>query len=363
MPRPRKGRRCLGPYGRGPYAVVIFDGEGGRDDREFATKTAAEAHIRLVEEGWGQLDERSITDALDAFDTHLKGVNLEGSRVERVRRLRLFFAPAASMQLTRLRHSRAQELYDAFRVDRSVDYHRNALGNARGFLAWCKKQGWISVNALADVEGVGERNPGKEQLTGDEAQRFYQWCMWKANRRADGHQRRDSDAAIGVMLALTLGLRSGDVTKRLVRDVDLDGTVLRIGMTKDRARKGKTKKSNRARLVPAALQPLLHQVVIGRDPLEPLFAAMDGGHHTKAWLLAAMERFCRDADVPYVCVHSLKGTAGSILAEDGELGNRIAGHLSQLSAKTTTRHYVDGEVIEQAQRGRGLKVIAGGKGG
>lgn len=362
MPRPRKGRRCLGPYGRGPYAVVVFDGEGGRDDREFATKEAAEAHIRLVEEAWGQLDERSISDALDAFDKYLEGVNLDGSRVERMRRLRLFFKPASSMQLTRLRHSRAQELYDAFRVDRSVDYHRNTLGNARGFLDWCRKQGWVTGNALADVEGVGDRSFGKEQLTGDEARRFFGWCMWKANRRADGHQRRDSDAAIGVMLALTLGLRSGDVSKRLVRDVDLDGTVLRVGMTTDRKRRGKTKKSNRARGVPAMLQPLLRQVVEGREPLEPLFPTCDGGHHTKAWLLAAMKRFCRDADVPYVCVHSLKDTAGSVLAEQGDAADRIAEHLSHESPATTLRHYVDGAVVEEKQRERGLWVIAGGKG-
>lgn len=363
MPRPRKGRRCLGPYGRGPYAVVVFDGEGGRDDREFATKEAAEAHIRLVEEAWGQLDERSITDAIDTFDEYLKGVNNDESRTERIRRLRLFFKPAASMQLTRLRHQRAQELYDAFRVDRSVDYHRNALGNARGFLAWCKKQGWVSSNALADVEGVGERNPGKEQLTGDEAHRFYQWCLWKAHRRADGHQRRDSDAAIGVLLALTLGLRSGDVSKRLVRDVDQDGTVLRVGMTKERKRKGKTRKSNRARRIAQELQPLVRQVIAGRDLLEPLFKADDGGHHTKAWLLAAMKRFCRDADVPYVCVHSLKDTAGAVLAEEGDAADRIAAHLSHESPTTTLRHYVDGEVIEERQRERGLKLIAGGKGG
>lgn len=361
MPRPRKGRRCLGPYGRGPFAIAIFDGEGGRDDREFATKEAAEAHIILVEQGWEQLNDRSIADALDAFDAHLKGVNLDGSRIERMRRLRLFFAPVASMQLTRLRHSRAQELYDAFRVDRSVDYHRNTLGGARGFLTWCRKQGWVTDNALADVDGVGERSTGKEQHTGDEARRFFGWCLWKANRRGDGHQRRDSDAAIGVMLALTLGLRSSDVTKRLVRDLDLDGTVLRVGMTTDRKRKGKTARSNRARRVPELLQPLLRQVVSGRGPLEPLFATIDGGHHTRAWLLAAMERFCRDADVPYVCVHALKSTAGNVLAEDGDSADRIAAHLSHESSTTTTRHYVDGQAVEDARRGRGLAVIAGGK--
>lgn len=361
MPRPRKGRRCLGPYGRGPYAVAIFDGEGGRDDREFATQEEASAHIRLVEQAWGQLDERSIADALDSYDDHLKGSNNDGSRKERMRRLRLFFSSAASMRLTRLHHTRAKELYAAFRVGRSVDYHRNTLGGARGFLEWCRKEGWVASNALTDVDGVGERTAGKEQHTGDEAQRFFRWCMWKAHRRGDGHQRRDSDAAIGVMLALTLGLRSGDVTKRLVRDVDLDGTVLRVGMTTDRKRQGKTARSNRARRVPELLQPLLRQVVTGRGPLEPLFAAMDGGHHTRAWLLAAMKRFCRDADVPYVCVHALKGTAGNVLADEGDAADRIAAHLSHESSMTTTRHYVDGEAVEAARRGRGFAVIAGGK--
>jgi integrase len=75
-----------------------------------------------------------------------------------------------------------------------------------------------------------------------------------------------------------------------------------------------------------------------------------------------MKRFCRDADVPYVCVHSLKTTAGNVLAEQGDSADRIAAHLSHESATTTMRHYVDGEAVQEAQRGRGLKIIAGGKG-
>ena len=72
------------------------------------------------------------------------------------------------------------------------------------------------------------------------------------------------------------------------------------------------------------LQPLLRLLVAGRSPLQPLFPALDGGYHTRAWLLAALKRFCRDAGVPAVCVHALKGTAG-----------KIADHLSHESERTT----------------------------
>jgi integrase len=74
-----------------------------------------------------------------------------------------------------------------------------------------------------------------------------------------------------------------------------------------------------------------------------------------------MKRFCPDADVPYVCVHSLKGTAGSILAEQGDAVDKIAAHLSHESAATTMRHYVDARAVEEAQLERGLSAIAGGR--
>lgn len=360
MPRRRDEKaRVLGPTwipSRGQWRITKVDpradgGGGRRNCRYFASEKEATEFRALIEPRLVRLQRRTVADALDAHEQYLleQGNNLPESYGERMRRLRLFFAPMADLQLSRLQPEQARKLYEAFRFGRSVDYHRNTLGNARGFLKWCKSQGWISENPLEGVEGVGRRVTGKSQLTGDEARKLYGWCMWKAHRRGTESERRDSDAAIGALMLLLMGLRQGDVIRRLVRDVDLDATVLHVSQ-------GKTQKSNRARQIPDVLRPLLRTAVAGRSPMEPLFP-IDGNHHTKAWLHAAVRRFCRDADVPRVCPHSLKGTAGSVLADTGEASNKIADHLSHESEDTTRRHYVRPGAMEDARRERGIDVI------
>jgi integrase len=262
------------------------------------------------------------------------------------RRLRLFF-PDTTLQLARITPEKAAGYYDAFQVGRSVDYHRNTLAEAKSFVRWCVGQHQIKENPLESVEGVGARSTGKAQLTGNEAHVFYAWCVWKASR--------GDEAAIAVLLCLTLALRQKDVRIRLVRDVDLDAMVLRIS-------DGKTKKSNRPRMVPEVLRPFLRKLVVGRGPLEPLFPAEGGGFHTKTWLRAAMVRFCRDAGVPYICPHALKGQAASVLADSGELSEKIAAHLSHEKVTTTERHYTPRGAVAAAQAGRGLELIQGGAG-
>lgn len=137
------------------------------------------------------------------------------------------------------------------------------------------------------------------------------------------------------------------MSRRLVRDVDLDATVLRVY-------DGKTHMSNSPRKIPEVLQPLLRKLVAGRDAFAPLFRTpyTESGHHTRRRLEEAMVRFCKAADVPYVCPHALKGTAATLLAQTGELADRIADDLSHEEASTTAKHYVARGAIEQAQVAR-----------
>lgn len=206
----------------------------------------------------------------------------------------------------------------------------------------------MQENPLAGVKGIGRRNAGKQQHTGDETRKLYAFCLARAE--AGDH------AALGVLMALLMALRSADITRRLTRDVDLDATVLRVF-------DGKTHKSNRPRKIPEALQPMLRKLVAGRDPFKPLFWTpyTESGHHTRCWLEEAMVRFCKAADVPYVCPHALKGTAATLLAQTGELADRIADHLSHEESSTTAKHYVAAGAIEQAQVTRAFAVIAGGR--
>ncbi len=80
-------------------------------------------------------------------------------------------------------------------------------------------------------------------------------------------------------MAFSMALRSGDLCRRLVRDVDLGCTQLNID-------DGKNEKSNEPRVIPMKLQPYVRQLVDRRDPFEPLFRTpyTDNGHHTRRWL-------------------------------------------------------------------------------
>jgi integrase len=249
---------------------------------------------------------------------------------------------------------RGRAYYDAFRSRPrpdgkpiSVDYQRDTLINARSFLAWCVEQGFAPVNVLASVKGVGRRNAGKQQHTGDEARRLYSLCIDRA--RAGDH------SALGVLMALTMALRSGDLYRRQVRDLDLDASVLRISH-------GKTGKSNRPRRVPEVLRPMLREMAKGRAATAPLFWTpyTEDGYHTHKWLWESMARFCKLAGVPRVCPHSLKGAAGNILADTGAAAEVIADHLSHEKTETTMRHYVEAGRVEEEKAARGLRLIAGG---
>lgn len=363
MPRPRiETPRVVGPAwsaSKGKYRVTTLDpgadeGRGRRADRYFVDEQEAKDWAGEVARGFARLEDRTVADAVDAYLAHLEARGAaDRYRVELGGRLRGLLGPALGHQLTRLKPDRAAELYDAFREGRAVDTHRGALGNARGLLAWCVRQGYVQANPFGGVEGVGRRRRGKAQLTGDEAKAWYEVALDWA--------RRGDEGALGCLMLFLMGLRSSDVTRRVVRDLDLGGTVLRV-------ERGKTARSNRPRRVPEVLQPMLVRVASGRPSMAPLLPVRDGnvptargGHHTKSWLQAALRRLCVAASVPVVCPHSLKGLAGSLLAETGELSDRIADHLSHESSKTTERHYVREGALEDARRERGLAVLQGGK--
>lgn len=365
MPRRRDERaRVLGPTwckDKQAWRVTTVDPKGiggasGRTYRYFGDKEEARDWREVTEARLVRLEGTTFEMAFVAFEQELRNRGNKVSSVnEALRRIKTFFAGVETMQLARLRHDRAEQLYAAFREGRAVDHHRNALANAKGFMKWCVEQGWIAESPLAKVKGIGKRSQGKPQFTGDETRKWFAYVMDKAKKRRTGPERLDSDAAIGLLLLLFLGLRQSDVSKRVVRDLDLDATVLRI-------ERGKTKKSNRPRKVPAFLQPLLRQVAGGRAPDAPLFPSMRWTEfHTHHWLRHAQGRFCKAAGLPYIPPHGLKGTAGSLLAETGELADRIADHLSHEDQSTTMQHYLAPGVVEEAQGERVFAVISGGR--
>lgn len=363
MPRPTEERaRVLGPYyikSRDQWRLtVVHDPKAERAaDRQvvahYPTEEAANEEKRNIE---ARICNVTIAMAIDEYERHLVDKETIGYE-ETTRRLRLFFAEVLDMMLGRLTPERGKKLYDAFRARMlsdgktpiSVAYHRAALINARSMLKHCKTEmRWITENPLEEVEGKGKRKSGKRKPTGNELR---QWYLYVWDRVEKGN-----DAALALMLELALALRSGDICRRLVRDVDLDATQLIV-------EDGKSDKSNEPRLIPSKLQPFARALVANRDPMEPLFKTTrtETGHHSDHWLWQAQERFCRLAGVPHFCPHALKGVSGTIIAKRGAAGNIVMEHLSHEEDATTFRHYVDKGLVEGAQAEQAFKVIAGGR--
>lgn len=367
MPRRRDERaRVLGPTwckDKESWRATILQPQANepghrRTYRYFGDKQEAQDWIDETSAKLVRLAGTTIREALDMFEVELRNRGILDSSVAQTKRwMEFFFESVMSMQIARLRQEKASELYARFREGRSVDYHRDALGRAKGFFAWCMEdRGWVSENVFVKVKGIGKRRTGKPQFTGDEAHKWFVFMFDIAERRRTFRERDDSDKAIALLMLLLMALRQGDVIKRRVRDVDLNATVLRVT-------KGKTAKSNRPRKVPEMLRPLLKQIADGRDAEEWLFPAPDSksGAHTHHWLRKAMHRFCKEAGVPYIPPHGLKGTSGSILAETGELSDKIADHLSHTRSSMTERHYIAPGVVDGAQAERAFAIISGGR--
>lgn len=372
--RPRdEDPRVIGPTwneSKQLYCVTSVDpradgGRGRRSDRYFRDLEKAKEWVELVQFRIGRLEGITVANAIDAYEKHLKESG--SAHKETIRRLRLFF-PRHDLQITRLTHELTKGYYEAFRQRTivhlkrngkpakdhgkpiSVAYHRATLINARSMMTWCVDQGWVAANPFARVKGIGKKLRGKAQPTGDEVRKLFAHCYALA--------QAGNKSALGVLMTLLMALRSADLCRRVVRDVDLDATVLRIeeGTAKNR-------KSEEGREIPEILQPLLLRLADGRPPGEALFKTpyTKSGHHTRRWLEEALDKFCEQCQIPRVVPHALKGTAGSILAKRGALGNQIADYLSHTDEAVTRGHYLQPGVLEQAEVRRGLAVITGGK--
>jgi integrase len=365
MSRRRDERtRVLGPHwieSKRYWRVVTIDPgatekRDRRRDRYFGSQQEAVAYKQLKEQALARLEGTTVKKAMEAYRPYLERKGNAAVSVEQtMTKLGLFF-PDHDQPLSKITPEKAAAYYvrtdedgqiiGGFVVGRSVDYHRNTLAETKTFLRWCVAQKWLKTSPLEGVEGIGKRNAGKPQLTGDEAHRFLFAALWMAHGGDLG--------ALGVAMLLSMALRQKDVSSRLVRDVDLGGSVLRV-------EKGKTAKSNRPRKVPLVLRSLLRGLTTGRSPLEPLFVTKkDGGFHTKSWLRSAAKRVAKVAGVQYVCPHGLKGTAGTLAIEAGALADHVVDFLSHTSMTTSGRHYIAPGALEEAQQQKALRVLQRG---
>lgn len=149
---------------------------------------------------------------------------------------------------------------------------------------------------------------------------------------------------------LHLGLRQGEVSARIVRDVDADGRILVIPF-------GKTAGSRRRLKVPEWLRPLLLSLVAGKAPTDLLFSS-ENQQRSRGYWWRKVREWCQKANVPPVCPHSLRGLHATLAIEEGSTSDSVARALGHTSFAMTARHYASPDSVVNAQIARASQSLA-----
>lgn len=341
------------------FSVRWYEGGRMRRRRGFLSRTDAAAFLsrRRTElaDSRGQVGtpvappEVTVSAAIEAYEKHRreKGNKL-GTLADTTYRLRAFFIEPDAL-LSDLTPGRCGGYYGALQARSTrtgkpfaVDSHRNMLAEARSLLKWCavvKK--WIGRNPLDGVEGKGKRRHGKPQLRIDEARK------WMAT--ATALAETGEPGAVAAMMALLLGMRASEIVNRVARDLDDNGRLLWIPNSK-------TEAGRRTLRVPDLLRPHLRVLAAGMAPDSLLF-----GEHWRDWPREWVQRICREAGVPLVSAHSMRGLHSTLAMEAGITGAVVAASLEHESVTTTVASYAKAEAVAAARQQRTLTVLDGGQ--
>jgi integrase len=357
----RKGDRVAGPYfdkTRKRWRLIVIGADGERTYQPVSSEAEGLAEKERAERDLIRTAGRTIADALAEYAEYIKAKGNKADHIDDTmwKSGRIF--PNHDLPLASLRSKAdAKRLYQELQAYVSPqtgkpyapDSHRNMLIQARTFLRWCKdEQGWIDVNVFEGIKGMGRRHRGKKQLTTDEAARWFEVALRWASQKREG--------AVAALVALNLGLRSSEICKRVVRELDEDGRILRVTDSK-------TEASNRAVEVDELLRPYLLQLCHGKTAHEYIF-----GKGTKlrnrAWPRKWVKKICRAAGVPEVGAHSMRGLHTSITVEAGRTSHIVAKALREASSnighgKTsiTASTYVGPGVLEGATRKSAIEIL------
>ena len=344
-----KSVRVNGPYkDRDKWRIYLID-ESGRKNMLFSTPEEAQAMKAKLEAHARHLTERTVGQLVDEYHHYRLETRTVAPKTAEdiVRHLRDFLP--LDLPILSLTPERAQRCYltYAHRPNRrtgkpiSAATHHWVLLLAKCFTKWLVKSGVLAINPFAQVEPIGKVSAGKVQLTRDEAQQLSAHLV----RR---YQAGDL-AAVGVLMMLHLGLRQGEVSARVARDVDTSGQVLIIPY-------GKTAQARRRLRVPSWLQPLLRKVADGKAPDDLLFGTEGRRRKIQYWWRKVGE-YCDAAGVPRVCPHSLRGLHATLAIEEGNSGEAVARALGHTSFTMTAKHYASTDSVENARVHRAASAL------
>jgi integrase len=222
---------------------------------------------------------------------------------------------------------------------------RTVAGSA---LRWAVKRRYAAWDATSVAElppdaAIDSRRVRQSRsLTAEEARRFADAALERRN-------------GVALVLAMTLGLRPGELTALRWADLDDDAATLTIAQAwKDadahrRLGAPKTRRSVRTVRVPASLLPRLVEhrrsqreeaVALGwRDDLGLMFVSEAGTALDPANLRRLVRTVAATADVGAVTPYTLRHTAASLLADADAGIERVADLLGHADSRTTERYY------------------------
>ena len=326
------------------WRIILVAADGARRYRSFASEQEADAYIALYRT---ETESRTVSAAVDLYVEHLRVRGLKPTTIGTIKhRLKaLLDTTGRDRQVHALTPAIARELFarrtaigDDGQPITSGDTQAGELAAARGFAAWCVRQGWLRADPFAGLEPTLRKRTGKAQLRIDEARRYLEVALGEGSREG-----------LAAALPLLLGLRASEVTDRVVRDVDDGARVLWIERAKTRA-------GDRRLEVPELVRPRLAAMVAGRGGGERLWGDVD-----RHWLGYHVRRLCGVAGVPEVTPHGLRGTWSSLSIAEVPV-DHVARALGHVSSAITRRHYLGEGVERDVQQRAALRVLEGGVG-
>lgn len=317
--------RITGPYRhRAGYRYRVTEAAGAP---RWAPSGRTEEEARELAEGYADgLKARGSLTVAGVAARYLAHLQAQGNKPHSVKTAarQLVGLDLSDLQLASVTPLRAKAAYHQAAGRYAVATHHLILRRFRALWTWAIEEGLTRVNPWTTVRVLGRAKRGKPQLTLDEAA--------KLSKAAEA---RGDDEALGVLLALHMGLRNAEIRGLNVRDLDLGGKLLRV-------QDSKTQAGRRALEVPHFLRHAL-LTRTGRPGSDPLLLNNWGQRPNKNWLGFALRKLCDLANVPRVVPHSLRGLYASLHYEEGVDPNLTARKLGHRSPKVTQAHYATAE--------------------
>jgi integrase len=339
MPGPKKRARAVGPYPHGnSFRAVAIGATGDREYHTFNSEAEARDFIREFNTRVSSLTVgEAVTEFLEWLKVH--GNNERGMRerslVTAEYRLRGILRPELLAALTDVTPGLAKRLYAKRAAAVSADTHRGELSLAQAWGAWCvTERGYFGSNPFADVKATGARNARSGKLRTDDARRFVEAAL-----------SEETPEGLAAALALLTGMRASEVADRLVRDIDDNGRVMCIPVSKTNA-------GQRELEIPSVLRNRFAALVKGKAATDRIFPEL-----TRHGLYYHVRRLCRDAGVPEVSPHDLRRSFASLSSRSGTATEQVARTLGHASMDVTRRHYLDAGAEQSAAAARAEETL------